>query len=82
MQFSWYNSGEVPPITEQRAWEECKGIAFYAIELYNSEALQGLSVDSVTSGADHYYAEYIKMPSWAKNMKFLKKIDKHLFYRS
>ena len=36
----------------------------------------------VTGGADHYFADYIKPPKWAKDMKFTVKIGRHLFYRS
>lgn len=37
---------------------------------------------SIVGKADHYYADYIKKPYWAKSMKFVKKIGRHLFYES
>lgn len=39
-------------------------------------------VEDVTGGADHYFADYIKRPVWAKNMTFSGRVGKHLFYRS
>jgi spore germination cell wall hydrolase CwlJ-like protein len=32
-------------------------------------------------GADHYHADYIDKPYWAKSMKVTTKIGKHIFYR-
>jgi spore germination cell wall hydrolase CwlJ-like protein len=34
-----------------------------------------------TNGADHYYADYIKAPYWAKSMKKTVKIGRHIFYK-
>lgn len=38
-------------------------------------------VTNYTNGADHYYADYIKAPYWAKSMTLTVKIGKHLFYK-
>ena len=32
-------------------------------------------------GADHYHADYIDKPYWAKSMKVTVKIGKHIFYK-
>lgn len=45
-------------------------------------AWQASATEDVTGGADHYFADYIKMPLWAKNMAFNGRHGKHLFYRS
>ena len=34
-----------------------------------------------TNGADHYHADYIDDPYWAKSMKVTVKIGKHIFYK-
>lgn len=34
-----------------------------------------------TNGADHYYADYIAQPVWAKKMERTAKIGRHIFYR-
>ena len=38
-------------------------------------------VTNYTYGADHYYADYIAEPYWAKSMTLTVKIGKHLFYK-
>jgi len=37
---------------------------------------------NLTKGADHYHADYIKNPYWAKSMIKTVKIGRHIFYRS
>lgn len=34
-----------------------------------------------TKGADHYHADYIKIPYWAKTMTITTKIGRHVFYK-
>ena len=34
-----------------------------------------------TKGADHYHADYIKNPYWAKSMTITTKIGLHIFYK-
>lgn len=38
-------------------------------------------VPDPTAGADHYYADYIATPRWAKNKSPTTKIGRHIFYR-
>lgn len=38
-------------------------------------------VTNYTLGADHYHADYIKTPYWAKSMSVTTKIGKHIFYK-
>lgn len=34
-----------------------------------------------TKGADHYHADYIKDPFWAKSMTITTKVGRHIFYK-
>lgn len=43
-------------------------------------AKDGLKEDP-THGSNHYYADYIPMPSWAKNMQLMVKIGVHIFLK-
>lgn len=45
-------------------------------------AWQLSGVEDVTGGADHYYADYIKMPTWANGMRETVKIGRHRFFKS
>ena len=72
-QFSCYNDGE-PPIKDEKSYKKCEEAAEMCFLLQESGKDFG--------GADHYFADYIKPPRWAKKMEYLTKIGKHLFYRS
>jgi len=75
MQFSWANGGTRPAIKDYVALESGMKAADQAA---NKERPRGDNLQ----GADHYYADYIDMPSWAKGMKQVAKIGRHIFYRS
>lgn len=75
MQFSWANGDARPPIKDYASLESCMRAADQAA---NRERPAGDNLQ----GADHYYADTIKMPSWAKSMKQVAKIGHHIFYRS
>lgn len=45
-------------------------------------AWRASATEDVTLGSDHYFADYIKRPRWAKDMTFKARVGKHLFYRS
>jgi spore germination cell wall hydrolase CwlJ-like protein len=82
-QFSWYNNRQVPPIEETRAMEDARTLAVFCINLYNSMAeAEGFEFDGITKGSDHYFADYIPAPSWAKKMKYKGKVGRHLLYKS
>jgi N-acetylmuramoyl-L-alanine amidase len=74
-QFSWYNGGRRPPITNYDAFINC-------IRAVASMAMQRLSGKNLF-GADHYYSTDIVPPSWAKHprMKFIEQIGNHRFFR-
>lgn len=44
------------------------------------DAMEGKLSTSV-SGANHYFADWINPPSWARSMDFVGKVGKHNFYR-
>lgn len=74
-QFSWMNPGveRTRVIKDFVALLECIKAANACI----NERLDGKDY----FGADHYFGDYITRPTWAKDMKFVGKIGKHLFYR-
>jgi len=74
MQFSWANGDARPAIKDYESFQMCMAAAMRAYE----ERFDG----NTLLGADHYYADYIKMPRWAQNMKQVAKIGRHIFYRS
>jgi spore germination cell wall hydrolase CwlJ-like protein len=49
-----------------------------------SEAMKIVNTSKMTDytlGADHYYADYIKPPYWAKSMSRTAKIGRHIFFK-
>lgn len=46
-----------------------------------AQYIEGKSFTDVTNGADHYYAEYLKPPTWAVGKKPVARIGAHLFFR-
>ena len=72
-QFSWANGNARPEIKNYKALEECAA----AVDLCLFERSYG----EYFSHADHYFADTIKPPSWAKNMTLVEKIGHHSFYR-
>ena len=72
-QFSWANQGKRPAIKDYHALEQCAVSVAEALD----ERVQGKNLD----GADHYRAVYVD-PSWDDNMTVVKKIGKHIFFRS
>jgi len=73
-QFSWANNNKRPPISNYGSLAKCYDSAMVCLE----ERLNGQDLH----GADHYFAEYIEMPYWAKDMVQVEKIGQHIFYRS
>lgn len=71
-QFSWANHGARPDIDEYEAIER----AFRAVDLVIEERRQGKDF----FGCDHYFADYIDPPRWARGMMFHRQIGRHLFY--
>ena len=72
-QFSWANGGARPAINDYDSLEQCYQACIKCFD----ERAEGKTLER----ADHYFADYIKTPSWAKNMKKIKKIGRHVFFR-
>lgn len=60
------------PLAPDVTFEDCYNIA--------DSVYYGNDPD-LTNGADHYFADSISMPEWAKNMTATAKIGRHNFYR-
>jgi len=76
-QFSCFsNKYYKPEIMQHRwsklYWRECK---FSAYGVYYNW------VRDITNGANHYFATYIKTPSWAENKHPILRLGVHQFYR-
>ncbi len=81
-QFSWYNKRVVPLINNKKLWDRAVKTARLSLELYNDMVdATNFRYDGLVYGADHYFADYIKMPSWARNMKYKTTIGHHIFYK-
>lgn len=78
-QFSCWNANDPGPnrisrvTTESQQFRECLAAAICAYD--------GVMPDP-TTGADHYYADYIAAPVWASSMKKTTKIGVHIFLKS
>lgn len=74
-QFSWMCDRSLRKHRKDaRLYEECKNVAVMVYLNYDQKQ------NDVTRGATFYHAEYVR-PNWS-NLKYLKKIGKHLFYRT
>ena len=73
-QFSWANDGARPAVKEYEALQRCIELAM--------ETCKEQLVGKTLSNADHYFAEYITPPVWAKEMTKITKIGKHTFFRA
>jgi len=73
-QFSWYNVGTVPAVTEPMELIECAASVMAAF----GERLQGKTL----WGSDHYFNPDIVRPSWAATMARTCSVGNHEFYRS
>lgn len=71
-QFSWMNTADKQRTRVLSAtWAEC---------IDQIRAWRESGERDITEGATHYHATYVK-PDWAAEMKFIKRIGRHLFYR-
>ena len=70
-QFSFACDGSPDEPKKKEAWERSKRVA--------QKALAGQGTARVMSSALFYHADYVK-PRWAKSMKRLIKIGRHIFY--
>jgi spore germination cell wall hydrolase CwlJ-like protein len=70
-QFSFACDGLPDDVKSASAWSRSKAVA--------QKALAGNSKVAAVSTATNYHADYVK-PKWAKSMKRLIKIGRHIFY--
>ena len=70
-QFSFACDGQPDDVKQPGAWDHAKKIAQRAIAGDPAVAMMGK--------ATNYHADYVK-PKWAKNMRRLSKIGRHIFY--
>ncbi|CAH1648698.1 MAG: cell wall hydrolase [Chelatococcus sp.] len=71
-QFSFACEGRSLRITEQGPWQRARRVA--------SEVLRGKVYLSEVGGSTHYHADYVR-PYWAKRLKKMDVIGRHIFYK-
>jgi hypothetical protein len=71
-QFSFACEGRSLRITEQPAWDRARRVA--------DEVLNGKIYLAEVGGATHYHANYVR-PRWAKRLKKMDVIGRHIFYK-
>ena len=71
-QFSWFCDGKSDLPKNEKAWKKAQDYAY--LVLYNRIAID------ITEGATHYHAISVN-PYWAKTLKRVARIGKHIFYR-
>jgi spore germination cell wall hydrolase CwlJ-like protein len=70
-QFSFACDGLPDDVKSAQAWSKAKSVA--------RRTIAGDAKVAALTTADHYHADYVK-PKWAKSMKRLVKIGRHIFY--
>jgi spore germination cell wall hydrolase CwlJ-like protein len=70
-QFSFACDGLPDDVRQPAAWAQAKRVA--------QRALAGESSHKIMSAATNYHADYVR-PKWAKSMRKLVKIGRHIFY--
>lgn len=71
-QFSFACDGHADRISENKAWKRAKRVA--------SQVVEGRSFPAAVQTATHYHADYVR-PYWARKMRKLTAIGRHVFYR-
>lgn len=71
-QFSFACEGRALRVNEPEAWETAKRIA--------NDVLDGKTYVAEVGGATHYHADYVR-PYWAKRLKKMDVIGRHIFYK-
>ena len=74
-QFSFACDGIRDRITDMRSWETAQAIAKKVVESQSTTFLSNVGA------ATHYHATYVK-PRWARHMKKMDKIGRHIFYQT
>lgn len=71
-QFTFACEGKALRVTESEPWEQAKRVA--------SAVLEGKTYLADVGGATHYHANYVR-PYWAKRLKKMDVIGRHIFYK-
>jgi Cell Wall Hydrolase len=71
-QFTFACEGKSLRIGDAESWAEAKRVA--------SEVLEGTTYLAEVGGATHYHANYVR-PSWARRLKKMDVIGRHIFYK-
>jgi spore germination cell wall hydrolase CwlJ-like protein len=72
-QFEWYNGGSIPEIKEPEVLWRCVQAALSCVKRR--------SMGDTFGGANHFFDDSIKPPSWAKTMKYLGKSGSIHFFK-
>jgi len=71
-QFTFACEGKALRITEPESWDRAKRVA--------REVLEGKTYLTEVGGATHYHANYVR-PYWARRLKKMDVIGRHIFYK-
>jgi hypothetical protein len=71
-QFTFACEGKALRITDSESWERAKRVA--------SAVLEGKTYLADVGGATHYHADYVR-PYWARRLKKMDVIGRHIFYK-
>ncbi|MBZ6075942.1 cell wall hydrolase [Microvirga puerhi] len=71
-QFTFACEGRALRVTEPESWDRAKRIA--------TAVLEGKTYLADVGGATHYHADYVR-PYWAKRLKKMDVIGRHIFYK-
>lgn len=71
-QFTFACEGKALRVTDDDSWERAKRVA--------TEVLDGKTYLADVGGATHYHADYVR-PRWAKRLKKMDVIGRHIFYK-
>ncbi|EIM26090.1 cell wall hydrolyses involved in spore germination [Microvirga lotononidis] len=71
-QFTFACEGKALRIRDTESWERAKSVA--------SAVLEGKTYLADVGGATHYHADYVK-PYWARRLKKMDVIGRHIFYK-
>jgi len=71
-QFTFACEGKALRITERESWEQAKRVA--------SAVLEGKTYLAEVGASTHYHADYVR-PYWARRLKKMDVIGRHIFYK-
>lgn len=79
--FSWVCSGKSLQLTDRRGnIDSKKSEVLEEITKISLDVLAG-KIKDPTNGATHFHNIHIDPPTWASDLHYIARIDKHLFYK-